>query len=234
MQLIRTTALALALLTATSAHAQIRRTSTDLSNEDILPTTGTSAPLITVGALIYLPSNIPPTDPQNWLECNGQPVPAGAKYDKLRAMVGATVPDYRNGQFLRPTTDASRVGTTVSDSIKSHTVEVPGQNATVTGALDSTTVQGVASQQDYSYDVTYEEDGAMMTSAPDATVGLAPWGNQHATAYSKTSGGTISGNVSNGHVTGVAAVQPTTGTYSGSSETAPIHSYVRTYIRAVQ
>ena len=216
MQRFCTTALAAFILTASLADAQVRRTSVDLSREEVLPTVATSAPLITIGALIFLPSNVPPQDKEKWLECNGQPVPPGAKYDRLRAAVGSNVPDFSSGQFLRPTTDVDLVGTTVADSIRSHTVQVPGQAATVSGT---------AAPHSFEYVWTGEEPAATMTSAPNSTVGIANYNNSYNQASGVTSGGTI---------TGVAAVQPTTGTYSGSSETAPIHSYVRTYIRAVQ
>lgn len=216
MQRLCTTALAALLITASLADAQVRRTSTDLSREDVLPTMSTSAPLIPVGSLQSFPSNIPPSNLPDWLECNGQPIPPGAKYDRLRSMVGPNVPDYTNGQFLRSTTDAGRVGTTVADSIRSHTVQVPGQAATVSGT---------AAPHGYDWVRTGDDVAATMTSAPNSTVGVGNYNNTYNAMHGMTSGGTISG---------IAAVQPTTGTYSGSSETAPIHSYVRTYIRAVQ
>jgi hypothetical protein len=40
------------------------------------------------------------TAPEGWLLCNGQTIPADAKYDALRALCGGNIPDLR-GVFLR-------------------------------------------------------------------------------------------------------------------------------------
>lgn len=206
--------LALLVFSVSSADAQIRRTSTDLSNEAVLPTVIVSAPLVPVGTVVNWGSAGAP-DPANWLECNGQAVPAGTKYDKLRSLYGSNVPNYHN-QFLRGTTDTGQVGQTVSDSIKSHTVAVPGQNAAVSGT---------ASPQSFEYVWTGQSQAATMISAQNGVVGLADYNNTYNNASSMTAGGTI---------TGVASVQPTTGVYNGASETAPVHTKVRLFIRAVQ
>lgn len=234
MQRLCITAMAALVLTASLADAQTRRTSVDLSREEVLPTAVTSAPLIPIGQISYFPSNSTIQHAQDWLECNGQQIPPGTKYDQLRAFLGSnSVPNYTD-QFLRPTTDPSKTGTTVADSIKSHTVDVPGQSADVTANLDNTDVHGVAASQSYAYQWTGEAPAAVITSAPNATVGLDNLNNTHQMREGSTSGGSIAGNVTNGKVTGKANVQPTTGTYSGASETAPLHTYVKAYIRAVQ
>lgn len=235
MQKTAILALGALLLTTQDINAQVRRTSLDLSREEVLPTVAVSAPLMPVGHISFFLSNTPPQDAEKWLECNGQAIPAGAKYNRLRAMLSSNhVPDLSNGPFLRPTTDSSKTGVTVADSIKTHNIDVPGQSATVTANLDNTDVHGVASAQGYSYQTTTETFGAFLAGAENGVVIAAPWGNDHGVAHSTTTGGTIAGNVSNGHVTGVANVQSTTGVYSGASETAPLHIYVKTYIRAVQ
>ena len=70
--------------------------------------------------------------PTGWLLCDGSGIPAGVAYDKLRALIGANVPDLR-GTFLRGagqnanggfrySGDAGRtVGSGQADDLKSHT-----------------------------------------------------------------------------------------------------------------
>lgn len=54
---------------------------------------------IPVGTVITWPSNLWPSDRDNWMECNGQSI-FSAIYPELVAVVGSRVPDYR-GIFLR-------------------------------------------------------------------------------------------------------------------------------------
>lgn len=200
------------------------------------PTTITiaSQSTIAVGTVIAWPSGSNPADMGKWLECSGQAVPAGSQYDRLRAVLGGQpIPNY-NGQFLRGTNTAGLVGTQVSDTIRSHTVSVPGQNAPVSGGLNSTSLGGSASPQSFSYQATNSAGAVVITSAPGGTVGGADYNNSNFTAGGWTSGGGISGSLNSGSLTGTAYVSAQTGTYSGGSETAPVHTRVRYLIRAVQ
>lgn len=197
-----------------------------------VPITVTSQGTIPVGFVIPWPSTSFPPDASRWLECNGQAVPSGSQYDRLRAVVGANVPDYSD-QFLRGTTTASQVGTRISDSIRSHTINVPGQNAPVSGNLNSTGLSGSASPQSYSYQavtgsqtvLTWVEGVPNMGETQSPNMG---WAN------GSTSGGSISGSLNSGSLTGTAYVASQTGSYTGGSETAPVHTKVRYLIRAVQ
>lgn len=61
---------------------------------DIERATGTTP----VRSVVAYPSNLPPDDPENWLECNGQPVPINSfLYTKLHM---SHTPHYQ-GIFLR-------------------------------------------------------------------------------------------------------------------------------------
>ena len=192
----------------------------------------TSQGTIPVGTVIPWPSTSLPTDATRWLECNGQAVPPGSQYDRLRAIVGTNVPNYGD-QFLRGTTTPSLVGTKVSDSIRSHTVYVPGQNAPVSGNLNSTGLSGNASAQYYSYVQMDFTNAPILTSAPNATVGSYTFGTGQNGVGGWTGGGSISGALNSGSLTGTAYVSSQTGTYAGGSETAPLHTRVRYLIRAV-
>lgn len=194
----------------------------------------TAQSTIAVGTVVAWPANSSPFDMTKWLECNGQAVPAGSQYDRLRTVLGGgAVPNYNN-QFLRGTTTAGLVGTQVADTIRSHTVSVPGQNAPVSANLNSTGVSGSASPQSFSYQATNPSGAAVINSAPMATVGWENYNISNFTAGGSTSGGSISGSVNNSAVSGTAFVSAQTGTYAGGTETAPVHTRVRYLIRAIQ
>lgn len=197
------------------------------------PTTITiaSQSTIAVGTVIAWPSGSNPVDMGKWLECSGQAVPAGSQYDRLRAVLGGQpIPNY-NGQFLRGTNTAGLVGTQVSDTIRSHTVSVPGQNAPVSGGLNSTSLGGSASSQTYWFTQTVVNTGGDYTGGGGMG---AVTGANYNTETRSTSGGSISGSLNSGSLTGTAYVSAQTGTYNGGSETAPVHTRVRYLIRAVQ
>lgn len=183
-----------------------------------IPVTVASQGTYPVGAVIQWPSTSFPPDAGRWLECNGQAVPSGSQYDRLRAIIGVTVPNY-NDQFLRGTTMASQVGTQVSDSIRSHTMYIPGQNAPVSGSLNSTglsgnlystglsgnlnstSISGSASSQNYSYQAATGTDTVLtwVDGAPNmgqTQVEHMGW------ASGSTSGGSISGSLNNGSLSG--------------------------------
>jgi len=191
----------------------------------------TAQSTIAVGTVVAWPANSSPFDVSKWLECNGQAVPAGSQYDRLRVVLGGgAVPNF-NDQFLRGTTTAGLVGTQVSDTIRSHTVSVPGQNAPVSGGLNSTSLSGSASSQTYWFTQTVVNTGGDYTGGGGMG---AVTGANYNTETRSTSGGSISGSLNSGSLTGTAFVSAQTGTYSGSSETAPVHTRVRYLIRAVQ
>ena len=197
------------------------------------PTTITiaSQSTIAVGTVIAWPSGSNPADMGKWLECSGQAVPAGSQYDRLRAVLGGQpIPNY-NGQFLRGTNTAGLVGTQVSDTIRSHTVSVPGQNAPVSGGLNSTSLGGSASSQTYWFTQTVVNTGGDYTGGGGMG---AVTGANYNTETRSTSGGSISGSLNSGSVSGTAYVSAQSGTYNGGSETAPAHTRVRYLIRAVQ
>jgi len=197
-----------------------------------IPITVTSQGTYPVGAVIPWTSRSFPPDASRWLECNGQAVPSGTQYDKLRALVGNNVPDYNN-QFLRGTTSKTFLGGKFSDTIKSHTVNVPGQNAPVSGNLSSLGVSGSTSPQSYTYQavtgsstvLTWVEGAPNMGETQSPNMG---WAN------GLTSSGSISASLNSGALTGTAFVAGQTGSYFGDTETAPVHTMVRYLIRAVQ
>jgi len=194
----------------------------------------TSLNTISVGTVVSWPAGSNPADMAKWLECNGQAVPSGSRYDRLRAILGGgAVPNYNN-QFLRGTTNSGLVGTQVADTIRSHTVSVPGQNAPVSGNLNSTGLSGTAGGQHFTYQATNSAGAIVMTSAEGGTVGWADYNNSNYTADGWTSSSSVSGALNSGALTGTAYVSAQTGTYNGGSETAPVHTMVRYLIRAVQ
>lgn len=194
----------------------------------------TSLNTIPVGTVVSWPAGSNPADMAKWLECNGQAVPPGSRYDRLRTILGGgAVPNYNN-QFLRGTTASGLVGTQVADTIRSHTVSVPGQNAPVSGNLNSTGLSGTAGGQHFTYQATSSAGAIVMTSAEGGTVGWADYNNSNYTAEGWTSSSSVSGSLNSGALSGTAYVSAQTGTYNGGSETAPVHTMVRYLIRAVQ
>ncbi|MGE4538384.1 MAG: phage tail protein [Desulfovibrio sp.] len=204
---------------------------TDASSFNPVPISVTSQGAIPVGTVIAWPSTSWPPNATRWLECNGQAVPSSSQYSILRSLVGANVPNY-NDQFLRGTTTLSQVGSKVSDSIKSHSVYVPGQNAPVSGNLNSTGLSGSASPQSYTYQGN--AGGETVLTWVDGLPNYGQTNVEHMTWLNgSTSGGSISGSLNSGALTGTAYVSSQTGTYSGASETAPVHTKVRYLIRAI-
>jgi hypothetical protein len=215
-----------------------------------IPVTVTSQGTYPVGAVIQWPSTSFPPDAGRSLECNGQAVPSGSQYDRLRAIIGVTVPNY-NDKFLRGTTMASQVGTQVSDSIRSHTVYIPGQNAPVSGNLNSTglsgnlnstSISGSASSQSYSYQaatgsdtvLTWQEGAPNFGQTQAEHMGWASGSTSGGSISGSLNSGGLSGSLYSGALTGTAYVAGQTGSYSGGAETAPVHTKVRYLIRAVQ
>lgn len=204
----------------------------------------TSQSTIAVGTVIVWPSGSNPADMAKWLECNGQPVPAGSNYDRLRTLVGTTVPNY-NGQFLRGTLNCSLVGQQVADTIGTHSTWVPSVAVTGTASGQSITNGGASSQHfdswggqvNYSYSVT--ENGFNGVYQGGFSAGGVNWTNRYMTSgstgsvhiWGDTQGGSIWGSTGGGSITGVTTGQ--TITYNGT-ETAPVHTKVRYLIRAIQ
>jgi hypothetical protein len=174
-----------------------------------MPSVINSMPIVPVGTVVAFRPGTAPDDIADWLECDGQAIPAQAKYAKLIAIVGPNVPNY-DQQFLRGTTDVDLVDTAVPDSIRSHDVQTPGQKAAVTGTASPQSINNAAVLQ-------------------NAEAGTADgWATLPGGGI--TNGGTISG---------VADVVPVTSTYDGTAprgvdESAPVHTFVRYFIRSVQ
>ena len=103
---------------------------------------------IPVGTVITWPSNSWPSDRDNWLECNGQPI-SSAVYPELVGVIGSRVPDYR-GRFLRGLQSGHSVGQTVANSIKSHNHSQPTHTHSFSGQLVSTALSGTAAGQSFS------------------------------------------------------------------------------------
>ncbi len=203
----------------------------DGSSFNPVPVSIISQGTIPVGTVIPWPSRSFPPEASRWLECNGQTVPSGTQYDKLRELVGNSVPDYNN-QFLRGTTSKTFLGGKFSDTIKSHTINVPGQNAPVSGNLSTTGISGSASPQNYSYQAVTGSQTVLtwVDGVPNMGQTQSPnmgWSN------GSTGGGSISGSLNSGSLTGTAYVANQTGSYFGDTETAPVHTMIRYLIRAV-
>lgn len=157
-----------------------------------VPVSITSQGTIAVGTVIQWPSASMPADATKWLECNGQPVPSGSQYDRLRAVLGSKpIPNY-NGQFLRGTTVPSDVGQTIADSTRVHDHLVDAHQHTVSGtasgqsyggSIGSVAISGSTSSQSYSGIIS----------------------GQHISGA--TSGQTYSGTIDGQHVTGSTSGQ---------------------------
>ena len=188
---------------------------------------------IAVGTIMAWPSGSNPSDMGRWLECNGQPVPAGSQFDRLRAVLGGVnVPNF-NGQFLRGTTGAD-VGQQVADSIRAHHHDVDPHQHTVSGSASGQGYSGTTSGASYYYTTAYVSGvwwPAIGTiSGVDTVTGIGNSGN-----WGTTSGSNYSGSTSGGDITGYtnyAGGGPTHDT--GGAETAPVHTKVRYLIRAIQ
>lgn len=75
---------------------------------------------VPVGTIIAWPVAQNPADMENWLECNGQSIPASV-YPELFAVIGAKVPDFR-GLFLRGIGgNAAPLGVQQGDAIRNIT-----------------------------------------------------------------------------------------------------------------
>lgn len=223
----------------------------DATSFDPSSVTINSQSTIAVGTVIAWPAGSNPSDMPKWLECNGQVVPGGALYDRLRLVLGSNnVPNY-NDQFLRGTGVAGQVGQQVSDTIASHSVLIPGQVAPVSGSLASTAITGSASSQQFNWSGNVGFNYQATTSSQSLVVGAAQnhiltwtsYNNDNYTARGSTDnftvsgwtgGGSIYGSLANGSVSGFASVAAQTGNYTGGSETAPRHVKVRYLIRAIQ
>lgn len=209
---------------------------------------------IPVGTVISWPSGSNPADMPKWLECNGQAVPAGSAYDRLRSVLGGQpVPNF-NGQFLRGTTTNAQVGQQVAESVKAHDHTINPYQYTVSGlaggqtfsaSVPATSFSGTVPAKSFSFPIndmyvlnnfapggteagyTHAEYG-MTTSWITATV--------PATTFSGTTAATsVSGITAGGSITGVTNLGgPGSTNQSGGTETAPAHTKVRYLIRAIQ
>ena len=208
---------------------------------------------IPVGTVITWPSNSWPSDADKWLECNGQSI-SSTVYPELVGVVGSRLPDYR-GRFLRGASSGHSVGQTVANSIKSHNHTQPAHTHSFSGQLVSTALSGTAAGQRYT-DSHTGLDGRGTQSGPEPSVSFGiqyvsgvsvsgegvtasvSYGNRQQNAWLATRNKTansssVSGNLRNGTVSGSigrGGDDPTD--YTGSTETAPDHIYVRCLIRA--
>lgn len=164
--------------------------------------------------------------------------------------MGSRVPDYR-GRFLRGIQSDHSVGETVANTLKSHNHTQPTHTHSFSGQLVSTALSGTAAGQRYtdnhtgldgsgyygrpgaseSFGIRYVEDvsGEGISVTKDYRRQTA-WTD---TTTKTASSSSVSGNLRNGAVTGTIGQgggDPTD--YTGDSETAPDHIYIRCLIRA--
>ena len=175
-------------------------------------------------------------------------------YPELIAVMGSKVPDYR-GKFLRTMSSGHSVGEKVANSIKSHNHTQPTHTHTFSGQLVSTALSGTAAGQRYTDNHT-GIDGRWGTTGPEwsesfgisyvADVYVSGEGVNFSvtrdfkrqTSWLETrtktaSSSSVTGNLRNGAVSGsIGAGGGIPTDYTGSSETAPDHIYVRCLIRA--
>jgi len=97
--------------------------------------------IIDIGTIIIWPSASRMPNQEYYLECNGQSVPSGERFNQLRSIVGSTVPNL-NDYFLRSTVNTSKVLDKVSDKLRTHTHEV-------TTNLTNRSISGTAAGQKY-------------------------------------------------------------------------------------
>lgn len=190
---------------------------------------------VPVGTIIAWPAVQNPDEMNKWLECNGQAV-SQAKYPQLYAKVGGRTPNYYN-QFLRGGTLA-QVGQVVADSTRSHNHGQPAHTHSFNGRLVSGAISGTASAQSYTDMWTEIGYGGFPLKEGD----LSELGHRVRDSSNRyTSGGTISGNISNTTVEGNLSLSGGDNTYqntnsdgtTGGAETAPQHTRVRYLIRAL-
>ena len=165
-------------------------------------------------------------------------------YPELVAAVGSRVPDYR-GRFLRGVSSGHSIGEKVANSLKSHNHTQPTHTHSFSGQLVSTALSGTAAGQRYldahtSLNVnslsgaTFSAGFIAGAYGPDITTvhrilyaGLDTRNTRTAQSSS------VSGNLRNGTVSGsIGAGGGNPTDYTGDSETAPDHIYVRCLIRA--
>ncbi len=193
---------------------------------------------IPVGTVITWPSNSWPSDKDNWLECNGQSI-SSTVYPELVAVVGSTVPDYR-GRFLRGVSSGHFVGEKVANSIKSHNHTQPAHTHSFSGQLVSTALSGTAAGQRYLDEWTGIGGSGSGDTGPvvrrvyglEGITTETDWTYKDSN-YKYANSSSVSGNLKNGTVAGTIGQgggDPTD--YTGGSETAPDHIYVRCLIRA--
>jgi hypothetical protein len=213
--------------------------SADSASFDPTPVSITSQGAIPVGTVITWSSSVNPPDMAKWLDCNGQAVPSGSQYDRLRSVLGAgkSVPNY-NDQFLRGTTTLADVGKTFSDSLKSHSHYIdPHQHDIISGSVN---VSGTTSPQYFSgsTSVSYVMPVAGVTSTSISP----PYGYMNGVfvTTTATATGTVSGWTDGGTFSGSGTISGQTNMAgggntheTGEAETAPKHIKVRYLIRAI-
>lgn len=119
---------------------------------------------IAVGTIVSWSQATNPDD--SWLECDGRAVNA-TEYPQLYAMMTRT-PNYQN-LFLRAG-DASNVGTTADDTIKTHTSTVAEHTHSFEGRLVSNAVSGTGPGQTYQKTEKGADKTITATSSSGSTV----------------------------------------------------------------
>lgn len=219
-----------------ASSSAIAADSTSLFNTAVLGTNiQKSISEIPVGTVITWPAGSNPEDPENWLECDGRAV-SQASYPELYAVIGNRTPNYTN-QFLRGG-PSSQVGQIVADSTRSHYHGQPTHTHTFNGHLISGAISGSASAQAYTDMWTEIGHGGFSLKEGE----LSELGHRVRDSSNRyTSGGTISGHVTNTTVAGSLSLSGDDNTYQnsnsdgtiGGTETAPQHTRVRYLIRAL-
>lgn len=198
--------------------------------------------LQTVGSVIVWNQAGDPGDMYNddgrpvWLECDGSSFDTGY-YTALASIIPSGVLPNLKDQFLRGGT-SGQVGQTAQDSTREHYHGQPPHTHNFSGYLVSGAISGTASPQAYTDMWTDIGHGGYSLKEGD----LSELGHQVRDSSSRyTSGGTVSGSVTNTSVAGSISSSGGDNTYknsntdgtTGGSETAPQHIRVRYLIRAL-
>lgn len=148
------------------------------------------------------------------------------------------MPDLR-GQFLRGIKTGYAIGQKVGNTLGRHNHTQPAHTHSFSGQLASTALSGTAEGQRYQYNMTW-----IQIDSPGAGGGGSGWNSAdtgrrvYATStapWSQAQSSAVTGRLDNGRVNGTIGSgggDPTD--YTGGTETAPDHLYVRYLIRARQ
>ena len=175
--------------------------------------TTTNNNLIPIGMIVAWPSKSTIPNSSCYLECNGQSVPSSCS--TLRSLIGSKTPNL-NGYFLRGTSTSSKVLSVSQDTIRGHTHKYCDARIAI-GQYPGPGVYGDAEGKQHIINMYGELSKVLMVVAAqtaaqaDLSLGGLPWGS---VAFD---------------VNGFDNVYEQ---QDKGEETAPMHVYVRYYIRS--